>query len=129
MNSGAKDAEGTSTKVSAAALGVAIATLVWTLLVAFSDTVAQHLDKDTVATVTGASAVVLAALLGWFVRERAGFGPTQAEAELAKAQAELAEVRKRLEQAQGEAKTLQGRLEAVREEHGLPAGTTPYGGA
>lgn len=51
-------------KVSASAVGGAIATITWILLAAFVDKIGT-LGPDTLASLTGASAVVLGFILGY----------------------------------------------------------------
>ena len=52
-------------KVSASAAGGAIATIVWTLLAVFVDKIGT-LAPETLASLTGASAIVVGFVLGYF---------------------------------------------------------------
>lgn len=61
---------GISSKVSAATIGAAAATLLWTLLAAFVGPI-RDLDPNTLATVTGSTAVLASAVLGYFTKESA----------------------------------------------------------
>lgn len=53
-------------KVSASAAGAAISTIVWTLMAAFVDQIGT-LAPETLASLTGASAVVLGFILGYLI--------------------------------------------------------------
>lgn len=61
---------GVSTKVSAATLGAALSTLVWTLLAAFVHAVST-MSPEALTGVTGATAVLAAFGFGFFVKETA----------------------------------------------------------
>lgn len=61
---------GLSTKVGAAAMGAALSTLVWTILAAAVTAVGAW-PPETLATVVGATATVLAGGLGYWTRETA----------------------------------------------------------
>lgn len=55
-----------SPKVSAAALGTATATLVWTLLAALNPGL---FSETAIASLTGATATVVAGILGFVIRD------------------------------------------------------------
>ena len=60
-----------SNKVGAATVGSAVATIVWILLVNFVPAVKNaSLSDTTIAGLTGATATVVAFVLGYFVPER-----------------------------------------------------------
>lgn len=61
-------------KVSASAVGGANATIIWTLLAAFVDKIGT-LAPETLASLTGASAIVLAFVLGYLVPNAASPAP------------------------------------------------------
>lgn len=61
-------------KVSASAVGGASATITWTLLAAFVDKIGT-LAPETLASLTGASAIVLAFVLGYLVPNAASPAP------------------------------------------------------
>lgn len=58
-------------KVGASTLGAAAATLIWTLLAAFIPEVSERLDGETLAVVVGATATIVAAVLGYLVPNEA----------------------------------------------------------
>lgn len=68
---------GVSTKVSAATLGAALSTLVWTLLAAFVHAVST-MSPEALTGVTGATAVLAAFGFGFLVKETATTGSAAA---------------------------------------------------
>lgn len=63
-------------KAGAGAIGAAAATLLWTLLAAFVDRVAQ-MGPETLVTVTGATATLFAAVLAYMVPNAASPIPAE----------------------------------------------------
>jgi hypothetical protein len=60
-----------SPKVNAAAVGAALSTVVWTLLVTLFDPIRERLGEGALAALTGSTATIFAWLLGYLVRDPA----------------------------------------------------------
>lgn len=63
------DASRVSPKVTAAAVGGAASTLLWTLLVVFVDPVRDRLGEGALTAVTGASGTIFSFIFGYFTRD------------------------------------------------------------
>jgi hypothetical protein len=72
----ASDPTNVSPKVTFAALGSAISTIIWTVLAL---TVLKNIPETAIAVLTGATGTVLAFILGWLVPDpaRTGADPTR----------------------------------------------------
>jgi hypothetical protein len=64
----ANDPTNVSPKVTFAAVGSAIATIIWTVLAL---TVLKNVPETAIAALTGATGTVLAFIFGWLVRDPA----------------------------------------------------------
>ena len=58
-----------SPKVTVAALGAALSAMGWILLAAFVEPIKANMDPNAITAVTGATATVLAFVLGYIVRD------------------------------------------------------------